>query len=314
MAEPELDRRIRLKAFEHVLALERRFKGLAWSHLKSGFEFNGERIHLATKARGIFKPKQMSTLLSIKTVIPRPGRKYWYDDQRAAQQAIFRKDLECFDYPMMVGGPLAHGNVLLERAYLDKIPIIYFLGISPGRYFPIAPMFVYGWNAREGICRVGLGRSGQAVTEIIEQKPLEDLEQRRYYLSKVQKRAHQSLFRNAVILAYGGRCAISGLPEESLLDAAHIVEDKHEMLGQPVVCNGLPLSKIHHAAFDANLIAVDPDYRIHVADRLLDQNDGPMLDTLKGIHGTRIRPPSRQEDYPDPIRLEERFAQFRAAL
>jgi hypothetical protein len=27
--------------------------------------------------------------------------------------------------------------------------------------------------------------------------------------------------------------------------------------------------KIHHAAFDAHLIGVDPDYRIHVSDRLL---------------------------------------------
>jgi predicted restriction endonuclease len=28
---------------------------------------------------------------------------------------------------------------------------------------------------------------------------------------------------------------------------------------QPVVPNDLPLSKIHHAAFDAHLIGIDPD-------------------------------------------------------
>jgi putative restriction endonuclease len=28
------------------------------------------------------------------------------------------------------------------------------------------------------------------------------------------------------------------------------------------VSNGLPLSKIHHAAFDANLIGIDPEFRI----------------------------------------------------
>jgi hypothetical protein len=32
-----------------------------------------------------------------------------------------------------------------------------------------------------------------------------------------------------------------------LLDAAHIV-DADEQLGQPIVSNGLPLTKIHHAA------------------------------------------------------------------
>jgi hypothetical protein len=56
----------------------------------------------------------------------------------------------------------------------------------------------------------------------------------------------------AVITAYKGRCALSGLREPLLLDAAHIVTDRDEQLGQPVVPNGIPLSKIHHAAFDAH--------------------------------------------------------------
>jgi putative restriction endonuclease len=51
--------------------------------------------------------------------------------------------------------------------------------------------------------------------------------------------------------------------------------------------NGLPLTKIHHAAFDAHLIGVDPDYRIHVYDRLLEIHDGPFLELgLKGIAST----------------------------
>jgi putative restriction endonuclease len=45
---------------------------------------------------------------------------------------------------------------------------------------------------------------------------------------------------------------LSGLREPLLLDAAHIVTDRDEQLGQPVVPNGIPLSKIHHAAFDAH--------------------------------------------------------------
>jgi predicted restriction endonuclease len=38
--------------------------------------------------------------------------------------------------------------------------------------------------------------------------------------------------------------------------------DADEQLGQPIVSNGLPLTKIHHAAFDAQLIGIDPDSRI----------------------------------------------------
>jgi hypothetical protein len=56
----------------------------------------------------------------------------------------------------------------------------------------------------------------------------------------------------------------------------------------------LPLTKIHHAAFDAHLIGVDPDYRIYVSDRLLDPHDGPFLELgLKGIAGTLIDRPRR---------------------
>ena len=56
-------------------------------------------------------------------------------------------------------------------------------------------------------------------------------------------------------------------------------------IGQPVVSGGIPLSKIHHAAFDAHLIGIDPDYRLHVCDRLVAQNDGPMLAALKRLQG-----------------------------
>ena len=77
--------------------------------------------------------------------------------------------------------------------------------------------------------------------------------------------------------------------------------------------NGPPLSKTHHAAFDAHLIGVDPDYRVHVAERLLAQRDGPMLEALQGLHRQRIHLPKRERDYPDRDRLAVRFEEFRLA-
>ena len=59
-----------------------------------------------------------------------------------------------------------------------------------------------------------------------------------------KQRLHQASFREAVIAAYNGRCAVSGLPESLLVDAAHIVADKDEQFGQPVVPNGIPLSAV----------------------------------------------------------------------
>ncbi len=137
--------------------------------------------------------------------------------------------------------------------------------------------------------------------------------ERRYALRLVKQRLHQASFREAVIGAYDGRCALSGLPEQRLLDAAHIVSDKNEKLGQPIVPNGLPLSKIHHAAFDAHLIGIDPDYGLHVSDRLLDQNDGPILESLKRLDGEKLHLPNRDKDRPDRDRLAIRFRRFRAA-
>ena len=55
-----------------------------------------------------------------------------------------------------------------------------------------------------------------------------------------------------------------------------MVTDGDEQLGQPIISNGLPLTTIHHAAFDAHLIGVDPDFRVHVSDRLLDVIGGSL--------------------------------------
>jgi putative restriction endonuclease len=78
------------------------------------------------------------------------------------------------------------------------------------------------------------------------------------------------------------------------------------------VSNGLPLTKIYHAAFDAHLIGIDPDDRIHLSDRLLEIHNGPFLELgLKGIVGQVIQLPRRSEDRPDRDRLALRFEHFK---
>ena len=53
--------------------------------------------------------------------------------------------------------------------------------------------------------------------------------------------------------------------------------------------------KIHHAAFDAHLIGIDPDYRLHVSGHLLDQHDGPMLEALKQLDGGILHLPAQKK-------------------
>lgn len=258
--------------------------------------------------RGIFKPKEMEHLLSIRTVFPKPGARVWYDDQREVHGQIYSGQ-ETIDYAFMGTNADVAENRWLREAMEQKTPIIYFLGVSPGRYEAVMPAFIVDWDAVA--CKAGVAFAADVTA--VDATPPVDAVERRYALRTVQQRLHQATFRDAVITAYRGRCALSGLPEPLLLDAAHIVADRNERLGQPVVQNGIPLSKIHHAAFDAHLIGIDPDYRVHVAERLLSQNDGPMLEALKRLHGGQLHLPHRNTDSPDRNRLAQRFDLFLAA-
>jgi putative restriction endonuclease len=302
----DLDIALRMAAFEHVRRLARIYAHLTTAELNPGFEFRSERIPLINQRRGIFKPRQMRFLLSIKTVYPRPGGRVWYDDQTEVHRQIFEGD-ETIEYAFMGRDPAASDNRWLREAMRDQIPIIYFLGIAPGRYQAILPTFIVGWDAQSLKAQIAFADTDRVAFGLSEPGP-----ERRYALQIVKQRLHQASFREAVISAYNGRCAISGLPEQRLIDAAHIVEDQDERLGQPVVQNGIPLSKIHHAAFDAHLIGIDPDYRLHVSDRLLSQHDGPMLEALKKLRGEEIRSPTRRRDWPDRDRLATRFERFKA--
>ena len=52
---------------------------------------------------------------------------------------------------------------------------------------------------------------------------------------------------------------------------------------------------------------------MHIARRLLDEIDGPMLRSgLQGFHGAAILQPRRRDEQPDPERLELRYGQFLA--
>lgn len=280
---------------------------LTAAEVKSGFIFDGERIPLINPRRGIFKPRQMRFLLSIKTVFPKPGGKVWYDDQRHVHRQIYEGE-ETVDYAFMGQDPEAADNRWLREAFENQVSIIYLLGIAPGRYQPIFPTFISAWDASALSARVAF-----AAPEQDSLAPPQTAVERRYALRLVKQRLHQASFREAVITAYNGRCALSRLPEPLLLDAAHIIADKDEQFGHPVVSNGIPLSKIHHAAFDAHLIGIDPDYNVHVSDRLPSLEDGPMLESLKRMNNKIIHLPVRTKDRPDQNRLALRFERFKAA-
>ena len=142
--------------------------------------------------------------------------------------------------------------------------------------------------------------------------PLENEIERRYAVRETRVRLHQAVFRGRVLRAYASTCTICRLKEGRLLDAAHIAGDL-EVKGEPIVPNGLSLCSIHHRAFDQNLVGVSPDFEVHVSRRLLEEEDGPMLELLKAFHQKPILLPSRSSAHPSREGLERRVETFQKA-
>ncbi|WP_235570075.1 HNH endonuclease [Lysobacter sp. Root916] len=88
-------------------------------------------------------------------------------------------------------------------------------------------------------------------------------EQRRKVVATIVRRYRAADFRRRVLGAYGNRCAMCGV-QLNLIDAAHIVPVASDD-SSDATSNGIALCKLHHAAFDRNLVSFDAEYRIEVS-------------------------------------------------
>ena len=177
------------------------------------------------------------------------------------------------------------------------MPIIYFVGTRPGL---VPPGMAGVRDGDDPIARAVTLTPGRMVGPYDEREPVlpDDPIERRYAVRETRVRLHQARFRARVLPAYANQCAICRLKETRLLDAAHIVGDADEK-GLPAVSNGLSLCTIHHRAFDEDLVGISPDYEVRVAPRLLEEEDGPMLDLLKKAHAKQIVLPRASANRPD---------------
>ena len=266
--------------------------------LDRGFAFRGRRVPYLNRQKGIHRAsvQRGTAALSIQTSAKSP-----YDDEILA---------DGFAYAYRAGSVDQPDNRALRAAHESRVPIVYFIGTRPGWYKPLFPCFVQSDDPPARRVIVTPGALAGPLDEP-EPVPLEDPIERRYAVRETRVRLHQARFRGRVVPAYDSRCAICSLRELRLLDAAHIVGDL-EVGGSATVRNGLSLCSIHHRAFDHDLVGVSPDYVVHVSERLLKDEDGPMLDLLKGFHETPLHLPHRRVDAPDPERLGTRFERFLA--
>lgn len=295
MVEAAFSKLVREQAMVWLDSRPRELVDYAWL---ATFEVAGQRIPLMDLQRGIRKPRDMAAALSMRTVYTRPGDTPPYADAEGSdglQRYKYRGD-----------DPLHPENRALRRAFEEQLPLIWFVGVAEGQYEPLYPVWIVGDEPDRFQFAVALDEGQRLIT------PGTVLpEATRRYVERINKaRLHQPMFRARVLAAYQSRCAICRLGHAPLLDAAHIIADGKPH-GDPVVPNGLAMCKIHHAAFDTNILGVRPDLSVHIRQDILDEIDGPMLTHgLQGMHNARVIGPPSRAARPDPFRLEERYSEF----
>ena len=292
------DLALRQEAVAHARRLAQAYDDLVpRERLKEGFQFQGQRISFGSFQKGIHRSavQRGPAALTLTTSFKDP-----YEDKFDDAAAIFT-------YAYRAGPIDQADNRALRSAYELQTPLVYFRGLHPGQYLVIAPMFV---TADDPAARTVVLDAGLPIQDMQPGGLVSAPDVRAYATREARHRLHQQRFKLDVMRAYRHRCAICTLRERALVQAAHIVPDV-EPEGIAAVVNGLALCAIHHLAFDRNLLGVDPDGVIHIADRLLREVDGPMLKTgLQGFHGDQIALPRKPTDRPDPVRLETRFERF----
>lgn len=301
MADPSLFERefkIRLAAMEWLSSFGpgRTFR---YGEL-ADFHYGDVRIPLTDRGRGIRKPAGMQAALSISTVYTPPSEIPPYADSEGADGLL--------RYKMRGDDPAHPENIGLRRAMQRQLPIIWFVGVSSGTYLPTFPVYLKAEERGQFILALDQGQRDLIPTggEVSE-------DDRRYARAITRQRLHQPLFRARVLQAYERRCAMCNLRHVSLLDASHILDDRHAM-GQPVVPNGLALCKIHHAAFDQDILGVSPDLVIGVREDVLAEIDGPMLKYgIQALAGSRLTVPRERASAPSRERLDIRYQRFQSA-
>jgi len=284
---------LRLEIFAELEMLADSKGGLlATSDLRE-FWIRGFRLPLIDTRRGIRNPTVFSSTLSIVSAADGP-----YEDRVGSDGLLL--------YKFRTGDPLGGDNRKLRNAMTSNTPIILFEKPVAGVYVPVVPVYVIGEDLVAG--HFVLDTSGSITSPLTE--PRDTAIDKRYVEQTVRRRVHQPVFRAKVLVAYSSECAICQLKHPELLDAAHIIGDSH-IDGVAHVTNGMALCKIHHAAYDRNLIGVSPDYKVHVNGLVLQEVDGPMLrHGIQDMHGLSISVPKRFSERPSPELLSTRFADF----
>lgn len=296
------DEQVRTAMFAHLEQLTSLHPEGVTSAEINQFSIAGQPLKLVVQP-GIWKPAALEAALTIRTTYTAPNQLPPYEDAIAPGGLV--------KYAYRGTDPNHSDNRALRAAMKQQRPLAYFIGVAKGVYQAQFPVYVVAEHPEEYAFLIAVDQAQRLVDpDSLESLPAD----RRSYLERlVRARLHQPVFRARVLQPYEKRCAVCRLQHTDLLDAAHIIRDSDEG-GLPVVPNGLSLCKIHHAAYDRDIIGVRPDFVVQVRRDILVEIDGPMLKHgIQAMHGAQLTLPHHRAARPDPDRLEQRYEEFLAA-
>jgi putative restriction endonuclease len=246
-----------------------------WPELESD-ELIGQR--LVTAAKGIYKPQGWDYALSVRQVLNGP-----YPDREPLTRPdgtwLYRYFQENPD-PMLRDEQ--YTNLSLMACQRDRVPVGVLLQVASKpqvRYRVLGLALVARWDAGyfylEGFNTDGVAHTGGLATEIealscesglelsAEEQALAsqhsilmaEFDARRRVIAAIVRRQGQGAFRQQLLLAYRGRCAVTGCDVEAALEAAHIVPYQGPHSNH--LANGLLLRADVHTLLDLGYLAID---------------------------------------------------------
>jgi putative restriction endonuclease len=208
----------------------------------ASYTYLGAPIPLMDRGRGIRNPAAFRSTLSIRSTASST-----YEDGGDLEAVV--------DYNYRSGE--SADNTKLHEAVDRQSPLIYFFEVRKSRYVAYFPVYAVASDPVAKTFSIAMDESFTFFGDPLDMT----VDEKRYADRIVRTRLHQPAFRAKVMHAYTNTCAICRLKHADLLDAAHIVPDFKEA-GFASVNNGLALCKIHHAAYDRNLLGITPRFRV----------------------------------------------------
>lgn len=154
-------------------------------------------------------------------------------------------------------------------------------------------------------------RLGRNIEEIAEIKASDLPPPGREREALVKLRVNQTFFRTRVLSAYGFRCCVTGVANEELLNASHIVEWARDEKNRLNPRNGLCLNALHDRAFDRYLMWIDSDLKARFSPALR-RGPNESIESLAWLLSFEDKPLLLPQNFgPDPELLAQHASRAR---